>query len=142
MDLLFIMAHWHTLAKLRQHTDLSLHVMDSVTVQLGEALRNFQEKTCSEFDTRELQSEKSGRKRQAGATSSSQNQKSKSGKKSDKNAATASATTSSKTSTSQGRKKVFLNLNTYKDHSLGDYVDTIRKYGTTDSYSTESVSSP
>jgi hypothetical protein len=33
-----------------------------------------------------------------------------------------------------------LNLNTYKHHALGDYSATIRKYGTTDSYSTEPVS--
>lgn len=32
-----------------------------------------------------------------------------------------------------------MNLNTYKVHALGDYVETIRRYGTTDSYSTESV---
>lgn len=35
--------------------------------------------------------------------------------------------------------KVF-NLETYKLHSLGDYAETIRRYGTTDSYSTELVS--
>lgn len=34
-----------------------------------------------------------------------------------------------------------LNLNTYKFHALGDYVATIRLFGTTDSYSTQSVSS-
>jgi len=35
-----------------------------------------------------------------------------------------------------------LNLNTYKWHALGDYADTIRNFGTTDSYSTEPVCSP
>ena len=40
---------------------------------------------------------------------------------------------------SSRRKKSF-NLRTYKTHSLGDYVKIIRSYGTTDSYSTESVS--
>lgn len=34
-----------------------------------------------------------------------------------------------------------LNLNTYKFHALGDYVATIRLFGTTDSYSTQLVSS-
>jgi hypothetical protein len=33
-----------------------------------------------------------------------------------------------------------LNLNTYKIHALGDYVSAIKTYGTTDSYSTETVS--
>lgn len=37
------------------------------------------------------------------------------------------------------RFKTFSNL-TYKGHSFGDYVETIRRYGTTDSYSTEPVS--
>lgn len=39
-----------------------------------------------------------------------------------------------------GQQRKTLNLNTYKDHALGDYVETIRHYGTVDSYSTESVS--
>lgn len=38
------------------------------------------------------------------------------------------------------RKPKGFNLNTYKLHSLGDYADTIRQYGTTDSYSTQLVS--
>ena len=42
-----------------------------------------------------------------------------------------------KRGTSSKKKK--LNLNTYKFHSLGDYVSTIRLFGTTDSYSTQVV---
>jgi len=38
------------------------------------------------------------------------------------------------------RRLKTLNLETYKFHSLGDVSATIRKYGTTDSYSTEVVS--
>lgn len=37
------------------------------------------------------------------------------------------------------RRQKTMNLDTYKIHSLGDYVDTIRHYGTTDSFSTELV---
>jgi len=40
----------------------------------------------------------------------------------------------------KGGTKKKLNLNTYKFHSLGDYVATIRLFGTTDSYSTQLVS--
>jgi hypothetical protein len=43
-------------------------------------------------------------------------------------------------SQSKQRKKKRLNLSTYKAHSLGDYVRTIRIFGTTDSYSTQTVS--
>lgn len=38
-------------------------------------------------------------------------------------------------------KKTKLDLNNYKFHALGDYVATIRLFGTTDSYSTQVVSS-
>jgi hypothetical protein len=38
-----------------------------------------------------------------------------------------------------GRSSKKLNLNTYKFHALGDYVTTIRLFGTTDSYSTQLV---
>jgi hypothetical protein len=38
-----------------------------------------------------------------------------------------------------GRRRKTLNLNTFKGHSAGDYVNTIREYGTCDSYSTEPV---
>jgi len=41
----------------------------------------------------------------------------------------------------KGGAKKTLNLNTYKFHALGDYVATIRLFGTTDSYSTQLVSS-
>jgi len=40
--------------------------------------------------------------------------------------------------TSQPRLKKF-SLRSYKYHSLGDYPDTVRRFGTTDSYSTEPV---
>lgn len=40
---------------------------------------------------------------------------------------------------SSGRKKKSLNLNTYKFHSLGDYVRTIKLFGSTDNYSTLTV---
>jgi hypothetical protein len=45
----------------------------------------------------------------------------------------------SNTSGTSSRKKKFT-LNTYKYHACGDYPNTIRQYGTTDSYSTEIVS--
>ena len=43
--------------------------------------------------------------------------------------------------TSSGPKVKKLNLQTYKFHALGDYPDMIRLYRTTDSYSTQLVSS-
>lgn len=40
---------------------------------------------------------------------------------------------------SSGRKDKVFNLKTYKFHSLGDVVTCIRMFGTTDSYSTQTV---
>jgi hypothetical protein len=44
------------------------------------------------------------------------------------------------TVTRTGSKLKEFNLNTYKYHALGDVANTIREYGTTESYSTEPVS--
>jgi len=54
LKLLFLMAHWHALAKLRLHMDATLDIMDSVTTLLGQALRDFKMNTCSVCTTCEL----------------------------------------------------------------------------------------
>ncbi|KAJ3514106.1 hypothetical protein NMY22_g14847 [Coprinellus aureogranulatus] len=64
-NLVFTLAHWHSLAKLRLHTDSSLAVLDALTTELGSAARNFIEHTCKEFETRELKREFEARKRRA-----------------------------------------------------------------------------
>jgi hypothetical protein len=117
MCLLFIMAHWHGLAKLRLHTDETLDILKPVTVLLGDRLRDFQENTCSAFATTELKKEADSRSRRQSK----------------------STTVTANTGTNVRRAKIF-NLNTYKFHSLGDYTETILNFGTTDSYSTEMVS--
>jgi hypothetical protein len=96
------------------HTDTTLDILAEVTASLGNSLRTFQRSTCSAFPTRELERERAARQRRA----------EKSGVK--------------KTGKST-RKPKQLNLKTYKFHSLGDYVETIRQFGTADSYSTQSV---
>ena len=52
--LLFIMSHWHALAKLQMHNDLMLDVMDKITILLGASLRHFKDVNPSGFETREL----------------------------------------------------------------------------------------
>ena len=100
------------------HTDETLALLDKITVCLGRNLRHFQLKTCAAFNTRELKREAERRqRRQPNSTT------------------TATAPTSQATR----RPKTF-NLQTYKLHALGDYSSSIRKFGTTDSYSTEPVS--
>ena len=144
MDLLFSLAHWHALAKLRQHTDLSLAILESVTIQLGELLRKFQTITCSAYDTRELDREVTARARQT-ASKSTANQGTLTHASSEigregQNPSDFQPSSESKAKKSAGRLPKTLNLNTYKDHSVGDYVDSIRQFGTVDSYSTEPVS--
>jgi hypothetical protein len=98
---------------------MSLDILESTTKDLGKRLRDFESATCSAFETREL-------KREAEARQCRQIKVGTPGITDQKNIA---------------RKQKHFNLNTYKNHSLGDYVRTIRMYGTTDSYSTEPVSS-
>ena len=63
MKLLFTFAQWHGLAKLRLHTDHTLAVLDGLTTELGDTLRMFVHKTCSEIATKELSREYQARKR-------------------------------------------------------------------------------
>ena len=121
LTLLFTCAHWHALAKLRMHTDETLDLLDTATVKLGKQLRHFQEHTCGAFKTQELRREAERRQRRQ-----SQN-------------LVSNGETTASTHQTARRPKTF-NLQTYKLHALGDYSTSIRKFGTTDSYSTEPVS--
>jgi hypothetical protein len=215
LQLLFILAHWHGLAKLRLHTDETLEVLDQTTIQLGAEFRKFRDVTCAKFKTKELKREADARNRCAASSSAKterQNQTStltcsatttsclSSAALSTATLSTATLSTATTTepqttsfstggetqsqasnhahmdppwpcvqsspivtppnhnqpgllSTSNpvqtcsspvkpatGRWSKKFNLNTYKHHALGDYVETIRRFGTTDSYSTEPVS--
>lgn len=176
--------------------------MDKVTVALGKSLHDFQEKTCSAYDTKELRREAGARRKRQAQAAAMQNQSTATGivqapldspantgiinnevgeqqpnygtpveslkptleeqqpnpstpaepskpaparkrkrpARSSKNTSEPSVSAGEiPTSTLSDRLKKSLNLNTYKNHSLGDYTETIRRYGTTDSYSTESV---
>lgn len=145
LSLLFTLAHWHALAKLRQHTDSTLEILTSSTNQLGLGLRAFKSKTCSNFETQELQREIAarGRRQSKGkAASIKMNSGGVSAETQGKKTSTRLKGKGAKTVV-QGhiaRRRKSLNLKTYKNHSLDDYAMIIRRYGTTDSYSTEPVS--
>ena len=121
--LLFRLAQWHTLAKLRLHTDHSLKLLDEACRLLGGQLRKFQDFTCAAFKTMELPSETAARWRQKERSLST----------------TAPGSSITKTTSAACQPKSF-NLTTYKLHALGDYVRNIRLFGTTDSYTTQLVS--
>ena len=118
IELLFIFATWHALAKLHIHTDTSLRLLDTATTALGNALRYFVRVTCPEFNTFETSSEYTKRQRQQ--------------------AAAASATLNA-APPSTGRQRRTFSLKTIKLHFLGDYVSCIKMFGTTDNYNSALV---
>lgn len=152
MGLLFVMAHWHGLAKLRMHSDLTLQILDQQTAELGEHLRRFKARVCSMYDTQELDRELNARShRQAKEAVKRAVNGSQQGATAAQPRAGANHKGKQKASAVQSqnvigpyprqpRKKKSFNLQTYKLHALGDYVACIRHFGTTDSYSTEPVS--
>ncbi|KAJ3825180.1 hypothetical protein F5880DRAFT_1611327 [Lentinula raphanica] len=111
--LLYRLAEWHALAKLRLHSETTLGWLETITKEVGKLMRAFRDKTALDFETFELPREQEARaQRQGGTQASSTNQ--------------------------SGSKKVrILNLFTYKFHAMGDYVPTIRLFATTDNYSTQ-----
>lgn len=124
LTLLYRLSEWHALAKLRMHMEHTLVQLENATVVLGQQLRSFRDWSQTAFTVRELPKQKDARdrrkqKRKALSTQSAEQ-------------------TTSKKKKSKPRVEV-LNLLTYKLHALGDYVRTIRLFGTTDSYSTQIV---
>jgi hypothetical protein len=119
ITLLFHLAEWHALAKLRMQTEHTLNCLNQSTVVIGQELRSFREWSRG-FNTVELPRETAAREHR-------------------KNKKTTSHTGSEKKALVQPKVKLF-NLLIYKLHALGDYVQTIKLFGTTDSYSTQIVS--
>lgn len=106
--------------------------MDRLTTELGEALREFETTICNAYTTRELPREIAAREHKRKAQEAAFQKE-------------APLNTTSQPLKNNGLKEDLqpqiksLNLQTYKHHALGDYVETIRRYGTTDSYNTETV---
>jgi len=135
MKLLFEFATWHALAKLRLHSESTLSELETSTERLGSLLRKFKHDVCSAYHTRDLPSEEAARgKREARQAA----------KKSQTESATQS-TTSNPAGVGKPTKKTAtkfpeFNMETYKMHSLGDYLTTIRGFGTIDNTSSQAVS--
>jgi hypothetical protein len=100
------------------HSESTLDFLEKTFEKLSKKLRQFRAFTCAAFDTLELPREKAARQRRAAERSETN------GPPPDSNGA---------------RTKKF-NLSTYKFHAMGDYVRTIRFFGTTDSFTTQIVS--
>jgi hypothetical protein len=97
------------------HTDITLTILDEETTILGSQLRSLKSETCAAYQACEL-------KREAASRARRDHKK------------------GSPATKPQERRAKTLNLNTYKVHALGDYVNTIKQYGTTDSYNSQIVS--
>ncbi|KAF8074608.1 hypothetical protein FPV67DRAFT_1559334 [Lyophyllum atratum] len=123
-NLLFLCARWHALAKLRMHTETTVDILKEVTTALGMAFRKFETTTCVAYTTHELPREVEARRRRAA-------------KKSSKEGSARTGPEASSRPSEPSTAKTF-NLATYKYHSLADYPDMIKLYGTSDSFSTES----
>ncbi|KAH9161682.1 hypothetical protein EDB89DRAFT_2029564 [Lactarius sanguifluus] len=121
-ELLFLLATWHAYAKLRLHTDTTLEMFQTVGTTLCQALRHFASVTCPRYATKELPREANARvaRQRKGATRSN---------------AESQSTGNARTGKERTGKQ--FNMSTYKIHCIPDYVPAIRKYGTTDSYSTQ-----
>ncbi len=63
MRLLFHLAHWHSLAKLRLHTDSTLNILADMTTIVGAEVRHFVNHTCPAFRTLEVPREQEARLR-------------------------------------------------------------------------------
>ena len=119
MKLLHRLAEWHSFAKLRLHTESTLSYLETLTRELGQLMHQFQDETCSHFETFELPWEAEARNRRQQSKAQGKQPEPGSGAK----------------------KLKLLNLFIYKWHSLGDYVRTIRLFGGTDGFSTQLVRS-
>lgn len=63
MKLLYRTAEWHGLAKMRIHTESSLVLLEELTTEFGQLMRQFRDLTCSQFATTELPKEVLARNR-------------------------------------------------------------------------------
>ena len=123
-----MLAQWHALAKLRQHTAFSINTLRHTTTRLGHELREFRRYTA-EIEVYETPSELSARQRRTR-------------KRARPRAALAldSDCFDEADAAIPSRQRKYFNLETSKLHSLGDYPDMIETVGTTDSVSTQTVS--
>lgn len=121
LDMLFNLTTWHAFAKLRLHMEQTLELFKAAMTYLGCSICKFEQTTCMYYYTTKLPQEHAACGWRTAALSAKQGHAISSG-------------------ISRPKEKK-LNLSTYKFHALGDYVDIIRAFGTTDNYTTQMVSS-
>ncbi|KIL66688.1 hypothetical protein M378DRAFT_55562, partial [Amanita muscaria Koide BX008] len=123
--LLFELCTWHALAKLRLHTESTICSLEQSTRRLGFVLRDFKKNVCTHYVTKDLPSEEAARGRRKAALTNNRADNSR------------NPNQSSHTKTSKHERH--FNISTYKLHALADYPAAIRKYGTTDGFTSQVV---
>ncbi|KAG6905806.1 hypothetical protein DXG01_000630, partial [Tephrocybe rancida] len=135
-------------------SDASINILDEETTRLGNSLWDFQAKTCPQFETHKLQKEQDTREHKEAAQAKSNlpsnsvpkpSKKSKGKAKAKDDAAPQEASVIGSSNgdgiatgkPKGGCKPRTFTMNGYEAHAMGDYVAAVKKYGTTDSYSTE-----
>ena len=150
LDLAFDLATWHAYTKLHLHTTHTIMSLQSQTKELGRLLRLYANKLCPKYATKLLPGEAAAMYRRKAASMKTRKASSTKTKKpaSAKTRKTASVKTKKATPTSCQPKAPpntnipkgsGFNLQTYKIHALGDYVDHIERFGPTDCFSTQQV---
>lgn len=71
------MAHWHGLAKLRMHSNLTLEILNKLTTDLSDRFCEFKAKVCPPYKTQELDHEVDARSRQQAKEASKRVEKGK-----------------------------------------------------------------
>ncbi|KAI0703342.1 hypothetical protein C8T65DRAFT_258430 [Cerioporus squamosus] len=127
LDLLFLTAFLHGLHKLRMHVDTTLTITGVVFTRFTVALRKFKEVTCAAYHTTELPKEVRARARRQAASAISTSVSTA--------GAPAQPPQPPSAPAAAPRQKEF-SMSTFKLHSLGDYVSSIQRTGTTDSDTT------
>ncbi|KAI1782126.1 hypothetical protein LXA43DRAFT_852693, partial [Ganoderma leucocontextum] len=114
LDMVFDLAKWHALAKLRANPEPTIRALSETGTDVGKDLRLFSNKTCKNWVTLELPKESAARglckarTRTAGAALT--------------------------------RKIKSYSMTTYKFHSMPDFAPAIREFGSTDNFNTQTVS--
>ena len=128
--LLFELATWHGLAKLRLHTDTTLTNLENSSTRLGNLLRKFKNDICSAYITKDLPSEEAARGRRQAA---------KAQKTAEAGNLKAAGQDTGKALPAKKSKLRTFNMETYKLHSLPDVPGAIRAFGVTENTSTKNV---
>ena len=131
--LLFELATWHGLAKLRLHTETTVQDLENSTARF--ILRDFQKRVSAEYITYDLPTEEAAcsrwQTRKAMVAPSTHAYADSGGEEGEQ--------MQKKEKKKQTRKTRKFNLDSYKLHSLGGYAKAIQQFGTTDNYNSQTV---